>query len=270
MDASISLRFVHDARYDAKNCSVLYVGGNKKKLAHLSAILPCDGLFYYDPKENETEIVSFKIDSRMINRRYFLAETIKDAKTVGIVVGTLAVKNYLRVIDRMKNLLAAHEKKYYIVSVGKLTVAKLANFPEMDVYVLISCSMCGAFDSRDFYRPVVAPFDVEIALNQKPLDTPFSLDYNRYLDLTEPIKTPDESSDVSLITGKIRTNREETAQIGSDVALKGEGTVAVVHGATYLRDRSWKGLERDLGRTEARRAEDGRKGTAFAYDDEPL
>lgn len=278
--------YVH-GNYDAKNCNVLYVGNSKKKVMHLKATLACDELFVYE----NNEIKRYEIDTRILKRRYFLSEKIKDSKTIGIVIGTLAVKNYLKVVERMKTLLTAHKKKYYIISVGKLTVAKLANFPEVlllltlfttnnsffkkknkfqiELYILISCSMNDVFENRDFYQPIVTPFDVEIALNNKPLDTPFSYDYNHYLDFSEVINVPSETneSDVSLITGKLRRNAEEVAtDVENQVALKSEGTLAL--NSEYLKQRSWRGLEQNLGRSEVKLAEEGRSGTAFGYENE--
>lgn len=127
---------VHDFCGETKNRTVLYVGDNKKKLIHLKATLACDELFHYDPKDEKVE--KFEMDSKILKRRYYLAEKIKDSTVVGIVIGTLAVKNYLRVIERMKKLLAAHKKKYYVISVGKLTVAKLANFSEVVYTTIVS------------------------------------------------------------------------------------------------------------------------------------
>lgn len=128
MNKELAVYYVHDL-FEAKNSSAIYVGNNNRKLIHLKATLACDELYAYDP--NTCQIKTFEIDSKIVKRRYFLAEKIKDSKSVGIVVGTLAIKNYLKVVERMKKLLTAHKKKYYIISVGKLTVAKLANFPEV-------------------------------------------------------------------------------------------------------------------------------------------
>lgn len=70
---------------------------------------------------------------------------------------------------------------------GKLNVAKMANFMEVDCYVLVSCPENSLIDSKvcythflskqggetqakshwneqEFYRPIVTPFELEIAL----------------------------------------------------------------------------------------------------------
>lgn len=88
-------------------------------------------LFWYNPLESKPTLLKYEMNSKVLKRRYYLIEKIKDSTTVGIVVGTLAVQNYMQLIQRIKELLQLHKKKYYIISVGKPTVAKLANFPEV-------------------------------------------------------------------------------------------------------------------------------------------
>lgn len=73
----------------------------------------------------------FEDASKIIKRRHFIIEKIKDSETIGIIIGTLGVKNYLQILDRIKSLISQSGKKYYLISVGKPTVAKLANFPEV-------------------------------------------------------------------------------------------------------------------------------------------
>jgi len=198
---------------------------------------------------------------------------------VGIVIGTLGVKNYLKIIDRVKKIIEKRGKKYYLISVGKPTVAKLANFAEIDIYVMITCSMNEIYDSREFYKPIVTPYDVEMALNANASDLQFSYDYNRYLnnlDDLNTIKMDDNETDVSLLSGKVRSNlpqeenQENAIKDSIQVALKCEGTLAVNSnfGAGFLNERSWKGLEQDLGRTEVKMAEEGRKGIATEYENE--
>lgn len=148
---------------------------------------------------------------------------------------------------------------------------------------MITCALNEVFDSRDFYKPVVTPYDIEVALNSDIAAIDFAYDYNDYLnrlgDIND-VKTNANETDVSLITGRLRTNRgseiddklmvEEDNQTDSRVALKNEGTVALNcnFGAGYLNERSWKGLEQNLGQSEVKLAEEGRKGIAQNYESE--
>ena len=99
-------------------------------------------------------------------KRFYMIERARDANVVGIVAGTLGVRDYLTVINQLKTLLKKAGKKTYTFVVGKLNVAKLANFMEVDIYVLVSCPENSLIDSQEFYKPVVTPFEMEIACNR--------------------------------------------------------------------------------------------------------
>lgn len=65
---------------------------------------------------------------------------------VGIVVGTLGVAGYLQAAEKVRAMTQAAGKKTYTLLMGKPSPVKLANFPEVDVFVLIAdaqvCSLC--------------------------------------------------------------------------------------------------------------------------------
>ena len=63
-------------------------------------------------------------------------------------------------------VIRAAGKRPYTFLVGKPNVAKLANFPEIDVFVLVACPEMSFIDSRDFLQPVVTPWELEMACNR--------------------------------------------------------------------------------------------------------
>ncbi|XP_060533166.1 2-(3-amino-3-carboxypropyl)histidine synthase subunit 2 [Cylas formicarius] len=256
---------------------VLFIGNSDRKVVNLYLTFRFKDVFFYNPKQISAKFSKFELDARIFKKRHFLVEKIKDSKTIGIVIGTLGVKNYIDIIERIKKLIEARGKKYYLISVGKPTVAKLANFPEMDVYVMITCAMNEIYESREFYRPIVTPFDIELALNPSTNGIQFSYDYNAYLkdvDDIGSIKMDENETDVSLLTGKVRTanivQEELPAMSGDELALKTDGIIALRSnfGAAFLAEKTWKGLEQNLGETEVKLAEPGRKGLAQSYENE--
>lgn len=56
----------------------------------------------------------------------------------GIVVGTLGVAGYLEAAEQVRQLAHAAGKKTYTLLMGKPSPVKLANFPEVDIFVLIA------------------------------------------------------------------------------------------------------------------------------------
>lgn len=141
----------------------------------------------------------------------------------------------------------------------------------MDIYVVVTCAMSEIYESRDFYKPIATPFDVEAALNLDPdKSTNFTLDYNAFLNDAKVVTCSEPT--VSLLTNKLRISKpEEHVKINNDtsLAVKDVGTVALNNsGAGYLLQRSWQGLEQNLGQTEAHLAKEGRDGIPLHYKNE--
>ena len=75
-----------------------------------------------------------------------------------------SIERYLELIEYMKQIITRAGKKYYTIVVGKLNIAKLANFSEIDIFVLVAGPENSLIDGRDYYQPIVTPFELEIAL----------------------------------------------------------------------------------------------------------
>lgn len=102
--------------------------------------------------------------SRALNRRYALLTSVSTASVFGILINTLSVKNYLHIVEHVKSHIQAAGKKSYTFVVGKVNAAKVANFSEIGAWVVIGCWESSLIDSKDFWKPVLTPFELELAL----------------------------------------------------------------------------------------------------------
>lgn len=59
-----------------------------------------------------------------------------------------SIASYLNIIDHLKKVIKASGRKSYFFVMGKLNVAKMANFMEIDCYVLVSCPENSLIDSK--------------------------------------------------------------------------------------------------------------------------
>ncbi|KAG5990138.1 hypothetical protein E4U43_004353 [Claviceps pusilla] len=101
----------------------------------------------------------------LLRRRFARVLSLAAAGVVGILVNTLSVSNYLASIDLLREKMAAAGKKSYTVVVGRLNPAKLANFAEIEGWVVVSCWESGLVeDDAGYWRPVITPFEMEVAL----------------------------------------------------------------------------------------------------------
>lgn len=104
------------------------------------------------------------ITGKVLSRRYGLVIRLATASIFGILVNTLSVANYLPVITKLKEQIAAAGKKSYTIVVGKLNAAKLANFAEVDGWVVVGCWESGLVEQDGMWKPVLTPFELELAL----------------------------------------------------------------------------------------------------------
>ena len=101
----------------------------------------------------------------LLRRRFARVLSLASAGTIGILVNTLSVANYLSSVDALRAHIAAAGKKSYTVVVGKLNPAKLANFAEVEGWVVVGCWESGLVeDDGAYFMPVVTPFELEVAL----------------------------------------------------------------------------------------------------------
>lgn len=101
----------------------------------------------------------------LLRRRYGLVIQLATASIIGILVNTLSVRNYMDTIGALKAQIAAAGKKSYTIVVGKLNAAKLANFAEIDGWVVVGCWESGLVENQEeLWKPVITPFELRLAL----------------------------------------------------------------------------------------------------------
>jgi diphthamide biosynthesis protein 2 len=101
----------------------------------------------------------------LLRRRFAKVLSLASAGVIGILVNTLSVANYLSSINTLREKIARADKKSYTIVVGKLNPAKLANFAEVEGWVVVGCWESGLVeDDTGYWRPVITPFELEVAL----------------------------------------------------------------------------------------------------------
>lgn len=111
-----------------------------------------------------TNLAGLASSTIALRRRYALLTSLSTTAIFGILVNTLSVRNYLSMVEHVRATIAAAGKKSYTFVVGKVNAAKVANFAEVGGWVVVGCWESSLFDSRDFWKPVVTPFELELAL----------------------------------------------------------------------------------------------------------
>jgi len=190
--------------------------------------------------------------SRSLARRLFLVEKAKAARIVGIVVGTLSTAGFAAAADRLRALVLQAGLKPYVLLMGKLSAAKLGNFPHVDAFALVACPLAQTTASRDFPRPLLTAFELEVALSQRPFlpRAPGAFDFAALLD--EPLPPPPDEPVYSLYDGALHSRARGQKQLA--LAYSSPAADALALG-------SFRGLDADAP-VEAAAARPGRGGVA--------
>ncbi|TGZ72479.1 hypothetical protein CRM22_002067 [Opisthorchis felineus] len=255
--------------------------------------------FLFDPlsfvlKQADAAIRSF------VKRRSYLVEKAKDAQKIGILMGTLSVRGHQCIVKRLQRLLKRLGRFYVTLVVGRLNASKLANLPELDLLVLVACAETSLLDSREMLIPIITPFEMECALSSLAANaadpagdgglaarvwTPDKIAID-FLDLLpggaayipEEQVVPAQSStaeevvDISLITGRLRlcqsTTKGGTTVEGSSnsaLATRGEWALMGTENSSSSFQRSWFGLDPQLGQTPVAKVQEGLHGLPVQY-----
>ena len=224
--------------------------------------------------------------SRMLMKRYFMIQKARDADTVGIVAGTLGVSQYRKALNQLRAVAALAGKKTYTFVMGKLNVAKMANFTEVDVFVLVACPESTLIDSSEFYRPVVTPYEFEMACNPaREWTGKYLVDFHDVLpalavDMEQlAVEAPAEDAEpaFSLITGSYKTPRVPLGGGGgggggggiTSTALEVRNMDSNLATGEHFASRTFRGLEQRLGETPVVDTVEGTVGRAWGYAKEP-
>ncbi|KAG0364287.1 putative diphthamide synthesis protein-domain-containing protein [Gamsiella multidivaricata] len=170
-ESNISKRRKFGRTYDLpkgdniEDYTLFYVGDESTTLSNIMMTHSKCDVYSYSPEKREGRLESAQVN-RALMRRYFLVQKAKDADVIGIAVGTLGVASYMTMIQHLKALIESKGKKAYTFVMGKLNVAKMANFMEIDCFVYVACPENSLIDSKEFYRPIVTPYELEIALSK--------------------------------------------------------------------------------------------------------
>jgi diphthamide biosynthesis protein 2 len=185
-------------------CAFVWVGnGDSPALTQALALLhgQCRGVAQFDPQTRQlcAEAAGTAQVSRVVKRRRYLIERARESRVVGIVAGTLGVAGYLTAIARLRALIAASGRKSYTVVAGKPNPQKLANFPEIEAFVLVACEQAALIDGRDYLQPVITPWEAEVAFTHgKHWDGEVRLNFEHLLEPGyDAGKDGEKASDVS-------------------------------------------------------------------------
>eukprot|EP00124_Ichthyophonus_hoferi_P001978 Ihof_evm10s120 gene=Ihof_evmTU10s120 len=210
---------------DLSDFTAVFIGKEGLTLTNLMMNFNKCKFASYNPLNRKGRLETMNVNMALM-RRYYLVEKAKDANVVGILLGTLGVADYMGILSHLKKVIAKAGKKSYCFVMGKVNEFKVANFPEIDIFCLIACPENVLIDSKEYYRPVVTPFEMELAcVKGKEWTGNYTTDFHDILPNIpageeasmdhDEILTDDDEPDFSPLTGTFRRNLRLEARSGA-------------------------------------------------------
>lgn len=182
-------------------------------------------------------------------------------------MGTLSTDGHRTALQRLRSMALAAGKRTYTFLVGRPTVTKLGNFPEVDVFVMVADEGGQILDCKDYLAPIVTPCEAALAWGAEDCGGAFAglrLGFDHLLGEVADVEVqaPAEAEEDAIV-----------ARGASGLTTGGIKSLVEANSAAeyFLQQRTYKGLETPTSgaaRKEGAAAVPGRVGRAAGYTHE--
>lgn len=218
---------------------------------------------------NWSKVFSLKLDGSLELKRYHIVSEmskrmnmmlkVQESNLIGIVLVNPLIENATTILDDVIKILKLNNKKYFIFSLNSLNEFKLANFPNIDVFVQISCPWTSIRSYYEFYKVVITPFELIEAFDLDNWTGKINLDTKNWKVGEEKFVEASGCNDLegNSVDCRAIVVKKENLQILSLKELE-DTHEGYIHA-------SFKGLDRKQN-IKIGKAVTGKKGIAMQYD----
>ncbi|GJQ11731.1 hypothetical protein GpartN1_g3522.t1 [Galdieria partita] len=204
-------------------------------------------------------------------KRLALVSRAQKSCVFGIVVSAVATTGVLDAVERCEMLLNKFGMEWYVLNVGKPTPTKLANFPEIEVFVLIGCPESAFLDSKSYMKPILTMAELELALDSRVYYTDIGSihDFRDTLSRSVIAKEQvldDDNENVDKFCEEDTSNALNKSSLGRGLTAH---NISSSLSATFLRHRTWNGVEEEASEeNKPHSSKEGKSGIPSGYNNE--
>lgn len=161
-------------RFDAD--AILYVGDGR---FHLEAAMIANHqmkAYKYDPYDKSLTEEKYDYE-KMLQVRKDCIDRAYNAKTFGLILGTLGRQGSNKVFDNLEESLKTAGKSVVRVLLSEIFPQKLALFEEVDAWVQIACPRLSIDWGLAFGKPVLTPYELSVVLKNSEWQKDYPMDF---------------------------------------------------------------------------------------------
>ena len=150
---------------DAKDRdAIVFVADGRFNLEAIMIANPTVPAFRYDPYQRILTREEYA-HKEMRSVRKSMVSRAKDAKTFGIVLGTLGRQGNPAILEHLMSLMRVKGREYVVFLISEMNPAKMAALEGLDAFVQVACPRLSIDWGEEFDRPVLTPYEAEVALD---------------------------------------------------------------------------------------------------------
>jgi 2-(3-amino-3-carboxypropyl)histidine synthase len=104
---------------------------------------------------------------RLLRKRWINITRFKEAKKIGIIVGTKSSQMNITLARRIKEILEQNEYSAILLCATEVVPETLESFTDLDAFVEISCPRISTDDQERYRKPILNPEEVMVAVGKK-------------------------------------------------------------------------------------------------------
>jgi 2-(3-amino-3-carboxypropyl)histidine synthase len=121
--------------------------------------------YQYDPYSRKFTKEKYDVE-KMQKIRYSEVEKARNAKTLGIILGTLGRQGNTGLLENFRRICKEQNVKCFILLLSEVTPQKLSKFKSIDAWIQISCPRLSVDWGMSYSKPLLNTYEGYVLLDQ--------------------------------------------------------------------------------------------------------
>ncbi|KAG4967000.1 hypothetical protein AAZX31_12G034500 [Glycine max] len=153
---------------DIGECVLVFVADGRFHLEAFMIANPGIRAFRYDPYMGKLFLEEYDHLGMKRSRKNAIFKA-REARSWGLVLGTLGRQGNPRILERLERMMRERGLDYTVVLMSEMSPTRIALFEDsLDAWIQIACPRLSIDWGEAFVKPVLTPFEAEVALGVIP------------------------------------------------------------------------------------------------------
>lgn len=155
---------------------VIFVADGRFHMESAMIQNPHAQMYRYDPYSKVITVEGYDIELMRSNRLKDINRA-KDAKIIGLILGTLGRQGNTQIFQRLQKLALKHNKTVIPFLMAEINPMKLKLIQRIDAWVQVACPRLSIDWAGGFDKPILTPYEFEVVMNESLWKEIYPMDY---------------------------------------------------------------------------------------------